>query len=652
MTKIPIKPIHEQESFALERVGYASPITDDEVEIHFEKGIFYITKNINLFFDGCKKVKITGCGEDTKIYFGEKTNFSLDDDSVIKISGSEEIPVSVTISDLVISYDKCGSHEPLDKDGKEYSGTNLDFDNKELYLIKCYYVKGFTMTNVKTELEDLKATNLDFRDCADVDIHDCTFVNYNRCTTGGCLWMQGNVENVSVHDNVFRKHGNDELLAVWNNGKKTNMEYTEDQFVTMRGINFSHNKIYYRVHGDVPNKDWVDLCNVLLTVSTNQEPMKVSLPGSGSNVGTGGIGIGGGSGSDIQPLSSISGSTDIKRQKICHSVVADVELCDNDIYICSPVNQVLRLAFDRHTKYSNIKVCGNNITHTEWSFVGEKSTTNVNLCDFAVYYDMEFAALGIGPASDGSFCNEPVMICGNNITSRFKPRPGVPNDTFVCVDAGGANVRFEGNFITDQIGPVYGKNNSTDGLTLLQSGDLSSRFFLKDNCCRGLHCLASLKSERKNVFVDITAVDNMFEGDTRVFCNTTSRVLNMTANFSRNRFCSDYLVFFLQDFARQGVVRFKENYVERRVTNVSEQDPKRDDVYMGALVSFSDHRDETNQFIKVEVDSMLVVCRDNAFVNMTMPDSNEWGYNIYSQLMDRENVTLRHSDNYYKGAVD
>ena len=641
MTKIPIKPINEQEPFALERVGYASPITDDEVEIHFEKGIFYITKNINLFFDGCKKVKITGCGEDTKIYFGKKTDFSWDDDSVIKISGSEATPVSVTISDVVISYDSANSCKPVDAKGTICKDVS-SLDN-ELYLIKCYYVKGFTMTNVKTELEDLKATNLDFRDCADVDIHDCAFVNYNRCTTGGCLWMQGNVENVSVHDNVFRKHGNDELLAVWNNGKKTNMEYTEDQFVTMRGINFSHNKIYYRANG-VPSDDkWIDLCNVLLTVSTNQEPMKVSLPGSGSNVGTGGIGIGGSSGSDIQPLSSISGSTDIKRQKICHSVVADVELCDNDIYICSPVNQVLRLAFDRHTKYSNIKVCGNNITHTEWSFVGEKSTTNVNLCDFAVYYDMDFAALGIGPASDGSFCNEPVMICGNNITSRFKPRPGVPNDTFVCVDAGGVNVRFEGNFITDQIGPVYKENNSTDGLTLLQSGDLSSRFFLKDNCCRGLHSLASLKSERKNVFVDITAVDNMFEGDTRIYCNTQSQIQNMTLDFSGNKFLSDYQVFFLQGFARCGAVRFKENNVLCRVGKGTENGAKTEIVCTGILASLPSGD---------TVDSLIVDVRDNAFIGMTQDENGSWGENLYHTLTGCGNVTLHRSGNLYKGAVD
>ena len=65
MAKITIRPDHEQKPFAWGDENVETPITNDEVEIHFEKGNFYITKNIKLFFDGCKKVKITGCGNVT-----------------------------------------------------------------------------------------------------------------------------------------------------------------------------------------------------------------------------------------------------------------------------------------------------------------------------------------------------------------------------------------------------------------------------------------------------------------------------------------------------------------------------------------------------------------------------------------------------------
>ncbi len=83
-------------------------MTADEIQVCFGKGEFYITRNVSLFFYGCKKVSITGCGKDTIIYFGNKTNFEYDPDSVIKIAGNEEVPVSANISDLVIRYDSTG----------------------------------------------------------------------------------------------------------------------------------------------------------------------------------------------------------------------------------------------------------------------------------------------------------------------------------------------------------------------------------------------------------------------------------------------------------------------------------------------------------------------------------------------------------------
>ena len=41
--------------------GSKNPMTADEIHVCFGKGEFYITRNVSLFFDGCKKVSITGC---------------------------------------------------------------------------------------------------------------------------------------------------------------------------------------------------------------------------------------------------------------------------------------------------------------------------------------------------------------------------------------------------------------------------------------------------------------------------------------------------------------------------------------------------------------------------------------------------------------
>lgn len=634
--------------------GSKNPMTADEIHVCFGKGEFYITRNVSLFFDGCKKVSITGCGKDTIIYFGNKTNFEYDPDSVIKISGSENVPVSANISDLVIRYDSTGKKgESLPEATTDWKLGNENGSKKE-YLIKCYFVKGFTMTNVETELNDVICTNLDFRDCEDVEIHDCRFVNNSLCREAGCVWMRGNVVNVSVHDNEFCKYGNDELFAVWNDGKKDDSNLFEDIYVTQRNICFCRNKVYYKPNGeDVDNNKWDGLCNVLLTVSSNQGLMVIEKPG---DVGSGGeIGVSNG----VSMKSAIDGAggtvsgsgNEDGVQHICYTTVSDIELCDNEIFVGAPVNQVLRLAFDRYTSYSEINVRGNKITHSDWSYVssGENTMNNRHLTDFAVYYDMGFAAEGCRTeALDTSFCNEPIMICDNTILSDFKSNKGDEDEAHVCVDAGGVNVWFEHNTVRNRAEMYSDGNNSLNGIILLQSFDLSSRFYLRDNTCSGLNDLASVRSKRKSVFVEITAVDNDFAGDTRIYCRDGELTLpNLTLNFFNNKFCSDYPVFFLQGFSKKGVVRFRGNYVERcdnRVVGYGQEDAN---IQKGVLV----------YSINLVVDSMLVDVKDNVFMNLTQDDSGDFGKNIYCTMqgkdnMTLDNVTLKRSGNYYRNSED
>ena len=637
--------------------GSKKPMTADEIQVCFGKGEFYITRNVSLFFDGCKKVSITGCGKDTIIYFGNKTNFEYDPDSVIKISGSENVPVSANISDLVIRNDSTGKKgESLPEATTDWKLGNENGSKKE-YLIKCYFVKGFTMTNVETELNDVICTNLDFRDCEDVEIHDCRFVNNSLCREAGCVWMRGNVINVSVHDNEFCKYGNDELFAVWNDGKKEDKDITKDIYVTQRNISFCHNKVYYKPNGEgIDRNKWDGLCNVLLTVSTNQELMVIEKPG---DVGSGGeMEVSNGlpvksAIDDAGGTVSGSGNED-GVQHICYTTVSDIELCDNEIFVGAPVNQVLRLAFDRYTSYSEINISGNKITHSDWSYSykvevvnGEKKETgmlNRHLTDFAVYYDMGFAAEGCRTeALDTSFCNEPIIICDNTILSDFKSNKGDNDESHVCVDAGGVNVWFEHNTVRNRAKMFANKDNSLSGIILLQSFDLSSRFHLRDNTCSGLNDLASVRSKRKSVFVEITAVGNDFAGDTRIYCGGGELMVpNLTLNFFNNKFCSDYPAFFLQGFGKKGVVRFRGNYVERydnRVVGYGQEDAN---IQVGVLV-YSDN---------LVVDSMLVDVKDNVFMNLTQDDSGQWGYDIYCNMLGKDNVTLKRSGNYYRNSED
>ena len=211
------------------------------------------------------------------------------------------------------------------------------------------------------------------------------------------------------------------------------------------------------------------------------------------------------------------------------------------------------------------------------------------------------------------------------------------------MDAGGVNVWFEHNIVRNRAEMYLTKDNSLSGIILLQSFDLSSRFYLRDNTCSGLQDLARVRSRRESVFVEITAVCNDFAGDTRIYCGGGELMVpNLTLNFFNNKFCSDYPAFFLQGFGKKGVVRFRGNYVERydnRVVGYGQEDAN---IQVGVLV-YSDN---------LVVDSMLVDVKDNVFMNLTQDDSGQWGYDIYCNMLGKDNVTLKRSGNYYRNSED
>jgi len=170
----------------------------------------------------------------------------LKDDNVFGFKGSKAHRISVNIHDLTI---KMG-----DQGGTWWNGD-------ERFLIKCIQAKPVTMHNVKTYLHDQEITNVDMRTCSDVTITDCYFENYNNGPTGGCLWMRGPLNGLTVKNNVFRKHGNDEIIAIF----EANL-YTGT--IVKENINITNNKFYYAK----PDKKTATVQNdVLMTLINVQE---------------------------------------------------------------------------------------------------------------------------------------------------------------------------------------------------------------------------------------------------------------------------------------------------------------------------------------------------------------------------------------------
>ena len=95
------------------------------------------------------------------------------------------------------------------------------WEKAEKYLIRLWQCDGITIDNVVCKTRDAAITNLDLRECSNAVIENCEFENYNNCDTGGCLWSRGDQNNITVRNNIFRKYGRDEALAVWGGQSKT-----------------------------------------------------------------------------------------------------------------------------------------------------------------------------------------------------------------------------------------------------------------------------------------------------------------------------------------------------------------------------------------------------------------------------------------------
>lgn len=111
------------------------------------------------------------------------------------------------------------------------------WEDAEKLLVKVYDANKLTVDNVVYYTRDATITHLDLRDCSNVLVQNCTFENYNNTITGGCLWSRGAQHNVVIRNNIFKKYGNDEALAMWGG----NHDYVSE----MRDIIVENNEFIY-----------------------------------------------------------------------------------------------------------------------------------------------------------------------------------------------------------------------------------------------------------------------------------------------------------------------------------------------------------------------------------------------------------------------
>jgi hypothetical protein len=171
----------------------------DTVVLNFGKGTYTIDATID-----CQcNVIIKGKGrKQSKIVFnhghtrnGKKAYTS---DAFIKIHGTPQHTIGVDISSISFGI-------------KEHDG--IWWENAERFAVKIYHANHVNVHDVDSYLENAYITNFDLRVCSNVTFFNNTITNYNNCETGGCLWLRGEMHNITIKNNKFYKYGKDETLA-------------------------------------------------------------------------------------------------------------------------------------------------------------------------------------------------------------------------------------------------------------------------------------------------------------------------------------------------------------------------------------------------------------------------------------------------------
>jgi len=315
--EVKVSELNSSESIAKQITNIAKSLRlSDSIIIDFDQpGTFAIDREV---VTNCN-TEIKGLGTSKtilEIHDGKDTkgNSLLKDDNIFGFKGSRTSScVSVNIHDLSIKL------------GNE-SGTW--WDGKERFLIKCIQAQPVVIRNVDTYLHDQKITNVDLRTCSDVTIEDCYFENYNNGPTGGCLWVRGPVSNMTIKNNVFRKHGNDEVLAIY----EANLYRGT---INKENINVTNNEFYYVK----PNNKIKDVINeAFITLFTVQE----------------------------------------KKEKYVHR---HVHFDNNKIEISAPMKTIMSFNFEAQTTLEDVTFSNNSITNHSGAGLEASEKTDIVVRD-------------------------------------------------------------------------------------------------------------------------------------------------------------------------------------------------------------------------------------------------------------------------------
>ena len=440
--------------FAMQLRDLCSTATyNDTVVFNFGKGVYTIDATIE-----CKcNVIIKGKGrKKSKIVFdhGHTRNGkrAYTSDAFIKIHGTPRHTISVDISDVSFGI-------------KEHQG--IWWEDAERYAVKIYHANHVNVHDVDSYLENAYITNFDLRVCSNVTFFNNTITNYNNCKTGGCLWLRGDMHNITIKNNRFYKYGKDETLAFFGNViDSSNGNVTGA--VTRTNIMVDGNEFYY---GGYKRKDKDPEANCSMVLSYFSEEQD-----SGERCTTN-----------------------------------NLTLRNNTFHISDVTSRCIYLGFNHADRHNNILIENNQITNTA-----------INR-EYKYYHqDIE--------VHDASSGNDTIRIINNKVQNYNTVIDPYGSSAYAFLRVHGGTYLAQANKVVNHatINPTNGK---AAGIRAVWCGAEGGNITLRDNVFKGLYYTGFFSSSKGCEQAKFNAQNNYFSGDTRIYCNNIKRLdIDFTCN--------------------------------------------------------------------------------------------------------------------------
>ena len=366
--------------------------------------------------------------------------------------------------------------------------------DNERFAIKIYHASCVDIQHVDSYMANANITNFDLRVCSNVSVTDCNITNFNNSKTGGCLWLRGEMHNIKVRGNKFYKYGNDETLAVFDRLVDNTRSYIRGK-ASRTDIFIEGNQFYY---GGYKGKD--------KDVSAFNE-MMVSL------------------------------ITDHKKSDD-PCTTRNFHLDGNTFYINDKCTRCIYISFDPADNHSDIYVSGNTIINSAL----EKDDK---------YYRQDIEVNDLSQGQDTIYIANNTVKNSNPIMNKY----GSNGYSFLLMQGG--NVCLDGNKIVSTV-KTDRSTGKTTGVQLVWAGASGGIVTMRNNVFKGLKYISTVGAGSGTPSFVLSATNNYFSGDTRIYCDRISR---LDLCFTNNTFESNNANFFLQEFASKGTLVFNNNVV-------------------------------------------------------------------------------------------